>query len=122
MTPKDIVLGGYQNFANGDMDSLAKIYHPSCRITVNGTHKLSGTYIGFEEFAAKFLSKLNDAWPGFNLEITKVVADETDVCVFVHITAEGLSTNSIHHFVVRDGLEVEFNFYDDSQQMAAALQ
>ena len=56
-------------------------------------------------------------WPGFHLEIQKVVSDETDVCVFVKIT-EGLSTESIHHFVVQDGLEVEFNIYDDSQRMA----
>lgn len=122
MKAKDIVLGGYKNFADGDMDSLGKIYHPECRITVNGDHKLSGTYVGFEEFLTKFLGKLNDTWPNFNLEINKVVADETDVCVFVHITAEGLSANSIHHFVVRDGLEVEFNIFDDSQKMAASAQ
>ena len=54
------------------------------------------------------------------MEIQKVVSDETDVCVFVKITAEGLSTESIHHFVVQDGLEVEFNIYDDSQRMAEA--
>ena len=120
MTAKELVLGGYQNFADGDLSSLAKIYHPQCKITVSGNHKLSGTYIGFQEFTEKFLSKLNETWPGFDLEIQKVVSDETDVCVFVKITAEGLSTESIHHFVVQDGLEVEFNIYDDSQRMAEA--
>ena len=120
MTAKEIVLGGYQNFADGDLTSLAKIYHPQCKITVNGTHKLSGTYIGFQEFAENVLGKLNETWPGFHLEIQKVVSDETDVCVFVKITAEGLSTESIHHFVVQDGLEVEFNIYDDNQRMAEA--
>ena len=120
MSAKEIVLGGYQNFAEGDLVSLAKIYHPECKITVNGKHKLSGVYIGFQKFAENFLSKLNETWPGFNLEIEKVVADTTDVCVFVNITADGLSTKSIHHFVVKDGLEVEFNIYDDSQSMADA--
>ena len=120
MTAKEIVLGGYQNFAEGDLVSLAKIYHPECKITVNGKHKLSGVYVGFQEFAEKFLSKLNETWPSFNLEIEKVVADTTDVCVFVNITADGLSTKSIYHFVVKDGLEVEFNIYDDSQSMADA--
>ena len=62
----------------------------------------------------------NETWPGFDLEIEKVVADTTDVCVFVNITADGLSAKSIHHFVVKDGLEVEFNIYDDSQSMADA--
>ena len=27
MTPKELVLGGYASFAEGDMESLAKIYH-----------------------------------------------------------------------------------------------
>ena len=120
MTAKELVLGGYQNFADGDLSSLAKIYHPQCKITVNGNHKLSGTYIGFQEFTEKFLSKLDETWPGFDLEIQKVVSDETDVCVFIKITEEGLSTESIHHFVVQHGLEVEFNIYDDSQRMAEA--
>jgi len=120
MTAKELVLGGYQNFADGDLSSLARIYHPQCKITVNGNHKLSETYIGFQEFTEKFLSKLNETWPGFDLEIQKVVSDETDVCVFVKITAEGLSTESMHHFVVQHGLEVEFNIYDDSQRMAEA--
>jgi len=49
------------------------------------------------------------------------VSNETDVCVFLNVTADGLSSKSLHHFVVKDGLEVEFNFYDDSQLMAAAI-
>ena len=36
MTAEEIVLGGYKNFAEGDMDSLSKIYHPKCKITING--------------------------------------------------------------------------------------
>ena len=79
-----------------------------------------GIFSFFQEFAENFLSKLNETWPGFDLEIEKVVADTTDVCVFVNITADGLSAKSIHHFVVQDGLEVEFNIYDDSQNMADA--
>ena len=51
----------------------------------------------------------------------KVVSNETDVCVFVNITAENLNSKSIHHFVIKDGLEVEFNFYDDSQKMSEAM-
>ena len=121
MTAEEIVLGGYAAYASGDMESLASIYHPECKITCNGNHAFSGTYIGFKEFADGILSRLNDAWPNFNLDIEKVVSNETDVCVFLNVTADGLSSKSIHHFVVKDGVEVEFNFYDDSQLMAAAI-
>ena len=122
MTAEEIVLGGYDLFSKGDMESLSKIYHPDCQIKVNGTHALSGEYHGFSSFASNFLAKLNTVWPGFSLEIEKVVSNKTDVCVFVKITADNLSTCSIHHFVVENSLEVEFNIYDDSQVMAASMQ
>ena len=58
---------------------------------------------------------------GFNFDTKKVISNETDVCVFVNITADNLNSKSIHHFVIKEGLEVEFNFYDDSQKMAEAM-
>ena len=50
MTAEEIVLGGYKNFAEGDMEGLGKIYHPNALIKVNGDHELSGDYHGFDEF------------------------------------------------------------------------
>ena len=47
MTAEGIVLGGYTNFAEGDIEPLSKIYHPECEITKNGSHSLSETYTGF---------------------------------------------------------------------------
>ena len=104
------------------MESLSKLYHPECKININGKHSLSGTYIGFQSFLENVIAKLDKIWPGFNLDIEKVVSNETDVCVFVNITANNLNSKSIHHFVIKEGLEIEFNFYDDSQKMAEAMQ
>ena len=59
MTPKEIVLGGYEAFAEGNMTKLAAIYHPDCRIKINGKHALSGEYIGFDAFASEDLANLN---------------------------------------------------------------
>ena len=69
MKAEEIVLSGYKNFAEGDMELLSKIYHQECKITINGNHSLSGTYIGFQSFLEKVLSKLDKVWPGFNLDI-----------------------------------------------------
>ena len=81
MTAEEIVLGGYASYVQGDMEALGSVYHPECKITVNGNHTLSGVYIGFDAFQEGILSKLNTAWPGFNLEIQKGVSNETDVVV-----------------------------------------
>ena len=35
--------------------------------------------------------------------------------------SENLNSKSMHHFVIKDGLEVEFNLYDDSQKMSEAM-
>ncbi len=119
MSAEDLVLGGYAAFASGDMDALSKIYHPDCRITFHGDHPLGGSYLGFDELMLKLFSRLNDAWPGFDLNIDKVVSNDTDVVVFCTVSADGgLSGSAVHHFVVQDGLEVSFDLFWDSAYWA----
>ena len=121
MTPKEIVLGGCQSFAEGDMEALGKIYHKDALIKVNGNHELSGEYHGFDDFLAHFLAQIPIKFPNFNLDILSVTAEDDRVHVRVHYTADNLDAQSVHMFVVKDGLEIEFDIFDDSQKMASAL-
>ena len=121
MTPKELVLGGYKSFAEGDMECLGKIYHEDALITVNGDHELSGEYRGFEDILGNFLAQIPDKFPNFSLEILNVAAEGDRVYLHVHITADNLDTESVHMFVVKDELETEFHIFDDSQKMAKAL-
>lgn len=121
MTPKEVVLSGYRAFAEGDMESLGKVYHPDAVITVNGVHELSGVYNGFNEFLTNFLAQIPIKFPNFDLNILNVTSEEDRVHVSVHYTADNLDAHSLHAFVVKDGLETEFRLYDDSQKMANAL-
>ena len=121
MTPKEIVLGGYQSFSVGDLESLSKIFHENAVIRVNGNHKRSGEYKGFDDWRDNFVSHLPNDYPNFDLEILHVVAEGDRVHVFVKYTADNLDANGVHMFVVEDGLETEFLIFDDSKQMAAAL-
>ena len=121
MTPKEIVLGGYQSFAEGDMESLGKIYHPNALIKVNGDHELSGDYHGFDEFLNNFLAKIPIKFPNFDLNILNVTAEDNRVIVHVKLSADNLDAEAVHMFVVEDGLETEFRIVDDSQKIAKAL-
>jgi hypothetical protein len=56
MTAEEIVLGGYELFSQGELEDLSKIYHPGCRIKLNGTRVLSGEYQGLASFASIFLT------------------------------------------------------------------
>ncbi len=121
MTPKEIVLGGYQSFSEGDLEGLGKIFHSDAIIKVNGNHKRSGEYKGFDDWKNNFLIHLTTDYPNFDLEILHVVAEGNRVHVFVKYTADNLDANSVHMFVIEDGLETEFIIFDDSQKMAGAL-
>ena len=121
MTPKELVLGGYKSFAEGDMEALGKIYHENAIISVNGDHELSGEYLGFDDFLNNFIVKLPVKFPNFDLDILNVVSEDDRVYLHVRYRADNLDAESVHMFVVKDGLETEFHLFDDSQKMAAAL-
>ena len=121
MTPKEIVLGGYKLFAEGDMESLSKINHKNAVMKVNGDHELSGEYHGFDDFLNNFLAKIPIKFPNFDLDIINMTAEENRVIVHVKYTADNLDAESVHMFVVEDGLQTEFRLVDDSQKIAKAL-
>ena len=121
MTPKEIVLGGYKSFAEGDMESLSKINHENAVFKVNGDHELSGEYRGFDDFLNNYLAHIPIKFPNFDLEILSVTAEDNRVNVHVKYTADNLESESVHMFVVEDGLQTEFRLVDDSQKIAKAL-
>jgi len=121
MTPKELVLSGYKSFAESDMESLGKIYHKDAVIKVNGVHELSGNYRGFNDFLTNFLAQILTKFPNFDLQILNVTAEDDRVHVHVHYTADNLDMQSVHMFVVEDGLQTEFQIFDDSQKIAMAL-
>ena len=122
MTAEETVLGGYAAFGQGNIEAFAKLFHPECKVIVNGKHALSGEYIGFDAFNEGNLSKLNNAYPGMGMDIEKVVSSDPDVVVFLKVTYQNSVARAVHHFVVQDGLLMEFNVHDDSQLAAEAIQ
>ena len=120
MTPKEVVLRGYQLFAEGDVNGLEKINHETALFMVNGDHKRSGEYKGFADFRDNFLVHLPNDFPNFNLEILHTVAEGNRVHVFVKYTADNLDAHGVHMFLVEDGLQKEFTIFDDSQKVAVA--
>mgnify|MGYP001342498315 CR=1 FL=1 len=121
MTPKELVLSGYASFAAGDMEGLGKIYHEDAVMKVNGSHELSGEYRGYGAFLTNFLAKIPMKFPNFSVNILNVTAEADRVHVNLHYTADNLDAESVHMFVVEDGLQKEFHIFDDSHKIALAL-
>ena len=121
MTPKEIVLSGYQCFSEGDMEGLGKIFHANALIKCNGDHEFSGEYHGFDDWLNNFLAHIPIKYPNFSLSILNAIAEDNRVHVHVKLTADNLNSEAVHMFVVEDGLETEFHIFDDSQKIAKAL-
>ena len=75
MTPKELVLGGYASFAEGEMEGLAKIYHEDASIKVNGNHEIHDIVLKVHDFLENFISKLPVIFANFRLEILNVSAE-----------------------------------------------
>ena len=121
MTPKELVLGGYVSFSEGDMEGLAKIYREDASIKVNGNHEIHDIVLKVHDFLENFISKLPVIFANFRLEILNVSAEGDRVYLHVRYIADNLDCEFVHMFVVKDELETEFYIFDDSQKMAAAL-
>jgi len=121
MTPKDLVLSGYQAFSEGDLGRLSEVFHKNAVIKINGNHKYSRTYQGFDDWRDNFLVHLPTNYPNFDLEILYVIAENDRVHVQVKYTADNLDAEAVHMFVVKDGLQTEFSLFEDSQKISAAL-
>ena len=68
-----------------------------------------------------FLAQIPIKFPNFAVNVLNVTAEADRVHVHLHYTADNLDAQSVHMFVVKDGLETEFHVFDDSQKMAMAL-
>ena len=67
------------------------------------------------------MAQIPTKFPNFDLQILSVTAEDDRVHVHVHYAADNLDMQSVHMFVVKDGLQTEFHIFDDSQKIAMAL-
>ena len=120
MTPKEIVLKGYDCFATGDIETFISLFHEDCKVVNNGMHKFSGTYDGIESFVA-LLSQIPSHFENFTVKCTHQIAEGNEVFSQVHGTADGMDANFGHYHKIEDGKIKEFWIYDDSQKLAATM-
>ena len=107
MTAQEVALQSYQLFKNGDIEGLKALCHDDYTMTLNGMHRLSGTYHGADSFVKDLLANIPAALPNFSLKVVDSFG------------SEGLFG---HYMRCEDGKIVEFIAFDDSQKMAHAMQ
>ena len=103
MKPKDVVAAAYATFAAGDTSAWAKLHTDDLNFTVLGQLPQSGVFIGTEAVIEGVFAKIPALWPDFKL--TPINVDVVGDTVYVHnkMTGEGLDSETMHMFKLRDG-------------------
>ncbi len=108
----DAIRAGYEAFAKGDIDSVAKLLAPGIRWHVAGRGPLTGTYEGRDE-VLRFFGGLTDLTGGtFRVEIHDLLASDDHVVALMrqHVSHGDAhhDSNVVHVWHLRDGAATEF--------------
>ena len=120
MTPKEVIQKVYDCFATGDMETLASFYHEDCTISINGMHKLSGTYNSIGEFM-NILALIPSHYDNFSLTVVNMISEGDHVATQLDASADGMVARFGHFHKIEAGKIKEFWVCDDSQKMAHAM-
>ena len=83
----ELIQSGYEAFAKGDMETIAKVFAPDIRWHIGGNNQLTGDYNGQGEVFA-FFGRLAEAAQGtFSIEIHDLLASEDHVVVLAKESA-----------------------------------
>ena len=121
MSPKDVVAAAYATFAAGDTDAWAKLHTEDLTFTVLGQLPQSGVFIGTEAVIEGVFAKIPTLWPEFTL--TPINIDVVGDTVYVHNkrTGEGLDSETMHMFTLRNGKIASFKAFEDTDSMRLAM-
>lgn len=121
----ELVRSGYDAFAAGDLDAVAKLFAPDIRWHIGGRSAISGTYTGQDEVFA-FFGKLFEMTGGtFHIDIHDVLASDDHVVVLARESASRgdrhLEMNEAHIWHVSEGLAKEFWGFAEDQYGGATF-
>ena len=121
MSPKDVVAAAYATFAAGDTDAWAKLHTEDLTFTVLGQLPQSGVFIGTEAVIEGVFAKIPTLWPEFTL--TPINIDVVGDTVYVHnkMTGEGLDSETMHMFTLRNGKIASFKAFEDTDSLRLAM-
>ena len=91
-----------------------------CTVTINGMHKLSGTYNGIKEFVG-VLALIPSHYDNFSVTVANMISEGDQVATQLDASADGMEAKFGHFHKIEEGEIKEFWIYDDSQKMAHAM-
>ena len=121
MDVKDVVKKAYATFASGDMEGWSALHADDLTFTIFGNIPTTGRHVSPHAVIKNVFEPIAVHWPNFNIEHKAIYSDGNMVFVHSDMTADGLSTETLHMFRVEDGIIQSFTAFDDTGSMAAAV-
>ena len=121
MDAEDVVKKAYATFASGDTEGWTALHADDLTFTVLGNIPTTGVHVGPEAVIKNVFEPIAVHWPNFKIEHKAIYSDGNMVFVHSDMTADGLSTETLHMFRVEGGIIQSFTAFDDTGSMAAAV-
>lgn len=109
---RDLVHGGYEAFATGDLDAVAKLFAPDISWHISGRSEIAGTYTGIEEVFGFFGRVFEMTGGTLKVELHDILASEDHVVALVRESAtrdgKELASDEAHVWHLSDGFATEY--------------
>lgn len=117
----EVVEQSYANFLSGDAEGWAALHTDDFVWTILGDLPHSGQRVGTQAVIDEVMGLFPKHWP--DLVIDTIKTYQVDDVVFVHarVMAQGMDTESLHMFKMRDGKIAAFTAFDDTDALRASM-
>lgn len=117
----EIVERAYATFGAGDAEGWAVLHTDDFVWTIFGDLPQSGRRVGTQAVIDEVMDVLPRYWPTLIFEPIEVYEQGDVIFVHTRMKADGMDTESLHMFHLREGKIASFTAFDDTDAMRASM-
>ena len=117
----EVIEQAYATFGAGDAEGWAALHTDDFVWTIMGDLPQSGQRVGTQAVIDEVMGLFPTYWPALNFETIKTYSVGEVVFVHTRMTADGMDTQSMHMFTLRDGKISAFTAFDDTDSMRRSM-
>jgi ketosteroid isomerase-like protein len=117
----EVIEQAYATFGAGDAEGWALLHTEDFVWTIFGDLPQSGRRVGTQAVIDEVMEVFPQHWPALGFETIKTYRVDDVVFVHTRMTAQGMDTESLHMFKMRDGKIAAFTAFDDTDALRASM-
>jgi ketosteroid isomerase-like protein len=120
-TDLEVIEQAYATFGVGDAEGWAALHTDDFVWTIFGDLPQSGRRVGTQSVIDEVLGVFPERWPALAFETIETFTAGEVVFVHTRMKADGMDTESLHMFKMRDGKIAAFTAFDDTDSMRRSM-